>query len=106
MLRILPPATAAPASISSGRRCSQPAVHARSAHITLRSLCEALLDGLAAHRHYEELRSRGVAHDSALRQAFAVAPEPSTPTRDRAIAPEPSTPARDRIAPLCFAGRA
>ena len=90
MLRILSPATAPPASIGSRRRCSRPAVHSRSAHITLRSLCEALQDGLAAHRHYEELRSRG---DSALRQALA-------------IAPAPSEPARERIAPLYFAGRA
>jgi hypothetical protein len=56
-------------------------------------MCEALQDGLAAHRHYEELRSRGVAHDSALRQALA-------------IAPAPYEPAREGITPLCFAGRA
>jgi hypothetical protein len=56
-------------------------------------MCEALQDGLAAHRHYEQLRSRGVAHDSALRQALA-------------IAPAPAEPARERIMPLCFAGRA
>jgi len=56
-------------------------------------MCEALQDGLAAHRHYEELRSRGVAHDSALRQALA-------------IAPAPYEPARERITPLCFASRA
>lgn len=93
MLRILSPATAPPASIGSRRRCSRPAVHSRLAHITLRSLCEALQDGLAAHRHYEELRSRGGAHDSALRQALAIAPAPCERTRKR-------------IAPLCFAGRA
>jgi len=48
---------------------------------------------LSAHRHYEELRSRSVAHDSALRQALA-------------IAPAPYEPARERITPLCFASRA
>jgi hypothetical protein len=63
------------------------------AHIVLRSLCEALHEGLAAHRRYEELRSRGVTHDSALRQALA-------------IAPVPCRPARERITALCFAGRA
>jgi hypothetical protein len=40
-------------------------------------LCEALREGLAAHRYYEELRSQGIAHDSALRQALAFAPAPS-----------------------------
>ena len=93
MLRILSPATGASASISSRRHCSRRAAHSRPAHTVLRLMCEALQDGLAAHRHYEELRSRGVAHDSALRQALA-------------IAPAPSEPARARIAPLCFAGRA
>jgi hypothetical protein len=91
MLRI--PATATTAAEASRCRCSRPAAHSWSAYTVLRMMCEALQDGFAAHRHYEELRSRGVAHDSALRQALA-------------IAPGHSEPARERITPLCFAGRA
>jgi hypothetical protein len=91
MLRILPTATTA--AEASRRRCSRPAAHSWPTRTVLRMMCEALQDGLAAHRHYEELRSRGVAHDSALRQALA-------------IAPAPAEPARERIMPLCFAGRA
>jgi len=30
----------------------------------------ALFEGLAAYRRYEDLKSRGVSHDSALRQAL------------------------------------
>jgi hypothetical protein len=92
MLRILSTPTTAAAAISDRRRCSS-ATHSRPAHIVLWMLCEALRDGLAAHRRYEELRSWGVAHDCALRQALA-------------IAPDPSERARERISPLCFAGRA
>ena len=89
MLAMLSSVTPAAAAMNGRCRCS----HSRPAHTVLRLMCEALQDGLAAHRHYEELTSRGVAHDSALRQALA-------------IAPAPSEPARARIAPLCFAGRA
>ena len=92
MLRILSTPTTAAAAISGRRRYSS-ATRSQPAHMVLWMLCEALQDGLAAHRHYEELRSRGVAHDSALRQALA-------------IAPAPAEPARERILPLCFAGRA
>ena len=59
----------------------------------LRMLFEALRESLAAHRHYEELRSRGIAHDSALRQALALAPAPA---RSRC----------EGLTPLWFAGRA
>jgi hypothetical protein len=30
------------------------------------NVCDALREALAAHRHYERLRSRGVPHDTAL----------------------------------------
>jgi hypothetical protein len=93
MLRIFPTDTRVASAAGDRRRCSRLAAHSWPAHIVLRMMWEALRDGLAAHRHYEELRSRGVAHDSALRQALA-------------IAPAPSEPARERITPLCFAGRA
>ena len=59
----------------------------------LHMLCETLRESLAAHRHYEELRSKGIAHDSALRQALA-------------LAPAPSRSGCERLTPLWFAGRA
>lgn len=92
MLRIFPTETHVGSAAGGRRRCARPA-HSWPALLVLRMMGEALRDGLAAHRHYEELRSRGVAHDSALRQALA-------------IAPAPSERARERISPLCFAGRA
>jgi hypothetical protein len=39
---------------------------------TLRTVASALRDGLLAVRQYEHLRSRGVAHDLALRMAIGV----------------------------------
>jgi hypothetical protein len=93
MLRIFSTETRVASTPGGRRSCARPATHSWPAHTVLRKMWEALRDGLAAHRHYEELRSRGVAHDSALRQALA-------------IAPAPSQPARERITPLCFAGRA
>jgi hypothetical protein len=93
MLRTLATRTIAAATISGRRHCSRPATHSWPARSVLRMMWEALRDGLAAHRRYEELRSWGVAHDCALRQALA-------------IAPDPSERARERISPLCFAGRA
>jgi hypothetical protein len=56
-------------------------------------MCEALQEGLAAHRHYEELRSKGTAHDSALRQSLA-------------LAPAPLRLGCEALTPLWFAGRA
>jgi hypothetical protein len=93
MLRIFPIETRVASTAGGRRRCARPAAHSWPTRTVLRMMCEALQDGLAAHRHYEQLRSRGVAHDSALRQALA-------------IAPAPAEPARERIMPLCFAGRA
>jgi hypothetical protein len=73
-----------------GRGLSPPV---RSPFTILRMLFEALRESLAAHRHYEELRSRGIAHDSALRQALA-------------LAPAPSRSGCEGLTPLWFAGRA
>jgi hypothetical protein len=56
-------------------------------------MCEAMHEGLAAHRHYEELRSKGVAHDAALRQALA-------------MGPACARSAQGTITSLYFAGRA
>jgi hypothetical protein len=56
-------------------------------------VCEALQESLAAHRHYEELRSKGIAHDSALRQSLA-------------LAPAPARSGCEALTPLWFAGKA
>jgi hypothetical protein len=66
---------------------------ARPLFAILRMACGALQEGLMAHRHYEELRSRGIAHDSALREALA-------------LAPAPSRAACEALTPLWFAGKA
>ena len=70
------------------RRLSPPA---RPPFTILRMFCEALREGLAAHRHYEELRSKGLAHESALRHA---------------LAPAPSRSGCEALTPLWFAGKA
>jgi hypothetical protein len=54
-------------------------------------MCDALHEGLAAHREYEHLRSRGISHDSALRGALGLGCSQMT---------------RETVKPLCFAGRA
>ena len=77
-------------ALHGARRLSSPA---RAPFEILRMLCEALHEGLDAHRYYEELRSKGIAHDSALRQAVPLAPAPS---RSNCGA----------LTPLWFAGRA
>jgi hypothetical protein len=41
-----------------------------SAAATLWAFCSGLYDGLAAYWQYEQLRSEGVAHDTALRKAL------------------------------------
>jgi hypothetical protein len=37
----------------------------------LRTTRDALREGRVAHREYERLRSRGISHDTAIRQALA-----------------------------------
>ena len=59
----------------------------------LQAMYEALHEGLTVHREYEALRSKGLPHDAALRQALA-------------IGPAPSWQAWGTVAPLYFAGRA
>jgi len=54
---------------------------------------ESLREGLAACREYEELRSRGMPHDSALRVSLGLGSSPRQETRAAAK-------------PLHFAGRA
>jgi hypothetical protein len=60
---------------------------------TLRAMGGALREGLAAARQYEQLRSRGIDHDRAVRAALGLGLIPSQ-------APRPSAK------PLCFAGKA
>jgi hypothetical protein len=38
----------------------------------LRTIWNALRGGIAAHHRYEHLRSKGIPHDTAIRQAFGV----------------------------------
>jgi hypothetical protein len=90
MLRIIRFTPRLIAPIHGGRRLSPPA---RPPFAILRMFCEALQEGLAAHRHYEELSSKGLAHESALRHALALAP---APLRSRCEA----------LTPLWFAGKA
>ena len=58
----------------------------------LAAMGEAVREGLAAHREYEDLRSRGMPHDSALRAALGLGASPQQRTRAAAK-------------PLHFAGR-
>jgi len=91
MLRILhaaPRFAAAPHKRNERTRFSPPTWSA-----AFRMMWEAMHEGLAAHRHYEQLRSKGVAHNAALRQALA-------------MGPASAQPARGTITPLYFAGRA
>jgi len=60
---------------------------------SLRTAWDAWRDGLAAHRQYEHLRSRGVPHEEAIQEALGVGW-----SRRQA--------ARERAKPLWFAGRA
>jgi hypothetical protein len=60
---------------------------------TLRAIGSALREGLAAARQYEQLRSSGVPHERAVREALGVGLIPSQAPRERAN-------------PLHFAGRA
>ena len=49
---------------------------------TLRTMWEALREGLAVQRQYEELRSKGFAHDAALHRALAIGPPLPQPAPD------------------------
>lgn len=73
-------------------RCTHPTAAASRPTVTaLRAACDALREGLAASRQYEQLRSRGVPHDTAIRSALGFGPSQGT---------------RQTAEPLFFAGRA
>jgi len=57
----------------------------------VRMMWDAFCEGLAAHREYEALRSRGIGHGRALRQALGLGC---------------SRLPRETVTPLYFAGRA
>jgi hypothetical protein len=78
---------------SPARRSTPPAAAAWPIAATLRAIGEAWREGLAAHRAYELLRSRGMAHDPALREALGIGRVPPQALRNAAK-------------PLCFAGKA
>jgi hypothetical protein len=69
-------------TLDDGRSQAQPLVRPlrsadrrlTSAMDMLRTILGALPEGLAAQRHYEHLRSEGVPHNLALRQAFGISP--------------------------------
>ena len=74
-------------------RCAAPAAGLRWPLVTLlRTFCGALREALAASRQYEQLRTRGVPHDKAIREALGLG----------LSAPQASRRRRD---PLYFAGR-
>jgi hypothetical protein len=68
-----------------------PAVSAWSPVTAVRMMWAAFCEGLAAHREYEDLRSRGTAHEAALREALGLGC---------------SRLPRETVTPLYFAGRA
>ena len=59
---------------------------------TLHAFIDALREGFAAWREYEQLRARGITHDLAIRQALGVGLTPPV--------------ARDTVHTLYFAGGA
>jgi len=71
-----PSFTDARQTIDPASRYTQGTAASRPAAITLATIYGALRDGLAAHRRYERLRSRGVPHETAIRKALDVCPTP------------------------------
>ena len=60
---------------------SAPPTADRPITTTLRALCEAWRESLAAHRQYEKLRSRGMPHETALGEALGFGRGASRPAR-------------------------
>jgi hypothetical protein len=50
----------------------------------LRTMGDALREGRAAHRQYEQVRSRGIPHETAIREALGFGLTPSQETREAA----------------------
>ena len=66
----------------------------------LRTMCDALGEGLAAYRRYEHLRSMGVLPETALREALGigVARSQAAPAAPK-LSPEPWGPIGARLSP-------
>jgi hypothetical protein len=59
------------ATLDLGGRFKRPRGWSSPPATTLRRILDALWEGFAAHGEYEHLRSRGIAHDAALKHVFA-----------------------------------
>ena len=76
-------------------RTSQPTPTWRTA---LRKMCDAWCEGLVAHRQYEHLRSKGMPHERALREALGIDAVSASPAHAALMAAamfrvkEPSAP--------------
>ena len=88
-----PPADESRRAIALAGRCRQPPAASFSPFTALRMMCAAWRESLAASRQYEQLRSRGMPHDAALREALGMG---LSPVRERRETPKA----------LCFAGKA
>ena len=64
------------------RRSAAPAPWPMAA--TLGAMWDAWGEGLAAHRQYEHLRSRGIPHDTAIRESLGLGRIPHADTRHAA----------------------
>lgn len=67
-----------------GRSQPPAAARCRRALVAVGMICDAWRESLAASRHYEQLRSKGIPHDTALADAFGIGPSPSLGTRETA----------------------
>ena len=65
-----------------GRPAQRADDRSRPTAVMLRSIRDALREGLAAQRRYEHLRSEGVHHDLAIRQAFGIS-QPASESEER-----------------------
>jgi hypothetical protein len=63
---------------------STPPTAARPITMTLRTICEAWRESLAAHRQYEKLRARSIPHETAIREALGFGRSASRPARENA----------------------
>jgi hypothetical protein len=73
-----------PAIQPMGRPTASAAAAFRRIAATLRALRDAWRESLASHRAYEHLRSRGIPHDTALRESLGIGPSPARAPREMA----------------------
>jgi hypothetical protein len=59
-------------AVETGNVSSRPKRQRRVARQLLRIVFQSVWEGFAAHRRYHQLRSQGVPHDTAIRQAMNV----------------------------------